>query len=1021
MIRYRLLAVVLMLVAGLAALGVWRLDIDTDVVRSLPTGEKVIADGLEIFAHHPVHDQIAVDVMLENDDPDTLVEIGAFLEKRLDDSGLFAQVGTGSIGELIPELALHAARNLPILFSKKELEQKVLPLLGTERTNKRILELYQELGSMEGIGQTVFIDLDPLGLKDLVLAKMAPLAPSLNTELYRGAILSADGRHLLVTARPLATGTDTASARRIADLLADVSQKITSKYSSRGQKVTLTPVGAYRAALDNESIIRHDVQLALVLATAGIALLLLFAFPRPLIGLLSLVPALAGTGAAIFVYSLFHASISIMVLGFGGAIISITVDHGIAYLLFLDRDRTTRGKDASHEVRAIGIMAVITSIGAFLTLSYSGFPIFAELGQFTALGILFSFLFVHSIFPRIFPVMTPGSNRVLVLRRLVNILYSSGKPGAIAALLLFTGLLFFARPHFHVSLSTMNTVSGGTLAADALFTQVWGNVGERVFLMNSADHINTIQMDNDRLLGKMEQDIQDNVLTGAFVPSMIFPGRERAAQNLAAWHSFWDGSRAEQVEKTLRAAGSEVGFTPDAFADFFALLDPAYTAHDQPIPAKYFSLLGISENERGSGLIQFITVLPGELYDGAVFLSRYGQDGRIFDAAFFTKRLADILFSTFTTMLVIIAISVVVLLLFFYLNLQLTLLTLLPSFFAYICTLGTLTIIGHPLDIPALMLSVVILGMGIDYSIFCVRAHQRYGNINHPSYVLVRVAVFMAGASTLVGFGVLAAAEHSLLKSIGITSLLGIGYSLLGTFLLLPPLLKLYMGGKNKKISSSAIEDVNVRIRHHYRTLEPYPRMFARFKLQFDPMFRDLPGILEKHQKIQTIIDIGCGYGIPACWCLEHYRQAKVYGIDPDPERVRVAALAIGDRGTVTVGWAPEIPPVPQPADVVLLLDMLHYLDDETVSALFKKCFQALRENGILVTRFVLPPADRPSWSWRLEDIRIKISGRQPWYRSREQVAGCMQETGFEITQSKVSAVNPELVWMVCRAGGSNG
>lgn len=1021
MIRYRLLFFVLLLIAGLAALGVWRLDIDTDVVRSLPSGEKIIADGLAIFANHPVHDQIAVDVMLDSDDPDTLVAIGAFIEKRLGDSGLFAQVGTDAIGELLPELALHAAQNLPILFSEKELKQQVLPLLGTEQIKRRILQLYRGLSTMEGIGQTGLIDLDPLGLKDLVLAKMAPLAPSLNSKFYRGAILAADGRHLLVTARPLATGTDTASARRIAELLADLSQQLDSTYSSRGQKVVLTPVGAYRAALDNESIIRHDVQLALVLATAGIALLLLFAFPRPLIGLLSLVPALAGTGAAIFVYSLFHTSISIMVLGFGGAIISITVDHGIAYLLFLDRNRTTTGKEASHEVRAVGILAVITSIGAFLTLSFSGFPVFAELGQFTALGILFSFAFVHSVFPRIFPTMVPGKNRVLVLHRLVDLLYNSGKPGAIAALLLFSGLLFFARPHFHVSLSTMNTVSDATLAADELFTEVWGNVGERVFLMNSADHISTIQTHNDLLLVKMEQDIQENVLTGAFVPSMLFPGRQRATENLAAWRFFWADYRGEQVEKTLRAAGTELGFTPDAFTDFFALLDPAYTAHSQPIPARYFSLLGISDNKQDSGLIQFITVLPGKAYDGADFESRYGQDGSIFDAAFFTNRLADILFSTFTTMLLIIAISVVVLLLFFYFNLQLTLLTLLPSFFAYICTLGTLTIIGHPLDIPALMLSVVILGMGIDYSIFCVRAHQRYGDINHPSYVLVRVAVFMAGASTLVGFGVLAAAEHSLLKSIGITSLLGIGYSLLGTFLLLPPLLKLYMRGSNRRISSSAVNDVNDRIRHHFRTLEPYPRMFARFKLQFDPMFRELPRILDKQEKIQTIIDIGCGYGVPACWCLEHYPQATVHGIDPDPERVRVAALAIGDRGTVSVGWAPEVPSVPQPADVVLLLDMLHYLDDETASALFTESFHALRENGILVTRFVLPPADHPSWSWRLEDSRIKISGRQPWYRSREEVAGSMQEMGFEVIESEVSAVNPELVWMVCRAGRVTG
>ena len=190
-------------------------------------------------------------------------------------------------------------------------------------------------------------------------------------------------------------------------------------------------------------------------------------------------------------------------------------------------------------------------------------------------------------------------------------------------------------------------------------------------------------------------------------------------------------------------------------------LIPSFTVQPQAIPENTTVCLASQKKKTTPSLIQFITVQPGKNYDGAGFLSRYGKDDKIFDASFFTKRLADILFSTFTTMLVIIAGSVVLLTFFFYLNLQLTLLTLLPPFFAYICTLGTLKLIDHPLDIPALMLSVVILGMGVDYSIFCVRAHQRYRDINHPSYVLVRVAVFMAGASTLIGFGVLAVAEHS--------------------------------------------------------------------------------------------------------------------------------------------------------------------------------------------------------------------------------------------------------------------
>ncbi len=1023
MINYRLLAIVSLLIIGGAALGLLRLDIDTDVIHSLPAGDKVIADALDIFEHHPIHDQVAVDIMINGDDPDILVACGAFLKQKMKASGLFSQVGNDAIRELIPDLAVHVARDLPLLFSKEELARDVAPLLEQKRIKKRLHTLYADLSSIGGIGQAKFIGSDPLGLKNLVLAKMALLAPSLNTRFYRGSLLSADGRHLLVTARPLAAGTNTAFARRISRLMAESSRALTEKYGSRGLKVTLTPVGAYRAALDNERIIRHDVQLALVLATAGIALLLLLSFPRPLIGLLSLVPALAGLAAALLVYSLFHSSISIMVLGFGGAIISITVDHGIAYLLFLDRPSETTGKEASHEVRAIGIMAVITTIGAFLILGLSGFPIFTELGQFAALGTLFSFLFVHFVFPRIFPTMPPGSNRALPLRGVVNALYNTGKPGAVAAALLAFGLLFFAKPTFHVSLSSMNTVSAATIKADALFTKVWGNLGKRIFLMSSADSIAAIQHHDDLTLAKIDQDIRKNILVAAFVPSMIFPGRERGEQNLAAWHQFWNSRRVEEVKKALLTAGTKLGFAPDAFADFFALLNPAFTAKQLVIPARYYSLFGIAKNTKSSGLVQFITLQPGKNYDASKFFVRYGQNGKIFDAAFFTKRLAHILFSTFSTMLVIIAAGLVLLLLLFYLNLQLTFLTLLPVVFAYICTLGTLKLIGHPLDIPALMLSIIILGMGIDYSIFCVRAHQRYRDIAHPSYALVRVGVFLSGVSTLIGFGVLCFADHSMLQSIGITSFLGIAYSLLGTFLLLPPLLDRYF--REGRRNNAHKEDITQRIRNRYRLLEAYPRLFARFKLRFDPMFKDLPRMLAPRKNIKTIIDIGCGYGVPACWCLERFAQAEIFAIDPDPERVRVASLVTGDRGAITRGLAPDMASFPNQADVVLLLDTLHYLDDETVRVVFAGSFQALGPGGILVARFVIRPAGKPSWFWRLDGCRGKLSGHTPWYRSAARMADLLAAAGFRVTVSEVSAANAELAWLVGRAekegAGANG
>jgi len=949
---------------------------------------------------------------VDRDAPDILVEAAVFFEEQLQASGLFAEVGTGEVGRQIPELALLVARNLPLFFSQVELEEEIAPRLAQERIQQRLNEVLQKLSSLEGIGRSEFLSADPLGLMEPVMSKMALLAPAPELKMYKGHLLSADQRHLLVTARPITAGTDTASARQISTLLASISQDLSDRYAPAGVTVTTTPVGAYRAALDNERIIRHDVRLALLLSTAGIGLLLLLAFPRPLLGLFSLLPAFAGTAAALFVFSLFHSSISIMALGFGGAIISITVDHGIAYLLFLDRPQKTRGQDASREVYAVGILTVLSTVGAFLVLCFSGFPVFVQLGQFTALGVLFSFLFIHTVFPRLTPAIPPSRKRALPLQGLVDRLYNTGRTGAVAAAILALCLLFFARPGFNVSLESMNTVTPETLAADQLFSSVWGNIGNKIVLMQRGETIDKIQEKNDLLLQKIEADIKAEILQSAFVPSMIFPGQQRASENRAAWQQFWNPSRVAALQKELAASATELGFASQAFDPFLELLQPSFQPASSVLPPRFYKLMGISEKE--GGLIQFITLSPGERYNGQDVMDRYGQDARIFDSPYFSAQLADILFSSFTTMLAVIAVSITLLLFFFFLSWQLTLTGLLPPLFSYICTLGTMKLIGHPLDIPSLMLSIVILGMGIDYSIFCVRAHQRYRDPDHPSFQLVRMAVFMAAMSTLIGFGVLCFANHTLLRSIGITSLLGIGYSLLGAFLLLPPLLQHFFSGKKELPPGLSPEQL---VLERYRLMEAYPRLFARFKMKFDPMFGDLAVLLAgERDKIKTILDIGCGYGVPGCWCLEHFPRAHVIALDPDPERVRVATLAMGERGTVTQGLAPGLPLLSQPADLVLLLDMLHYLDDTTITTLLTNCFQALAPNGRLVLRYVIQPDTPPSKSWRLEDYRIRLSGGTPWYRSTDKMVGLMTEAGFVMETNMTSSSNNELIWMIGRA-----
>jgi predicted exporter len=1007
------LTIVLLVLVILMAIGFVRLRIETDVVSSLPDKDPVVAGAMDVFKNNPIQDRLFIDVALPGGEPDDLIRLGDTVEKELLQSGLFVTVGMDDFKTIFPDLIDYTITGLPLLFTAAELERDVRPRLKPEAIHNQLKEIYAQLSGMEGIGQADIISRDPLGLKNLVLARMASLVPSAGVRFYKGKLLSQDSTHLLVSAVPKASGTDTAPARAIAALMEDVQNRLDRQYS--GAFPIITPMGAYRAALDNETIIRRDVERAITLATCGIALLLLIAFPRPLIGLMSLLPAIAGATMAFFVYSLWHDTVSIMVLGFGGAVISISVDHGIAYLLFADRPHQTRGREAAREVWAIGLVAVLTTMGAFGALSFSGFPIFEQLGQFTALGIGFSFLFVHTVFPLVMPELPPAGRKGLVLQPVADRLAFAGKTGLGVAIMFVAVMGYFARPEFSVSLADMNTVSQGTRAAERLMTRVWGDfLGNRkIFMVVSGDSIDDLQHKGDRLLEQFETEIDAGVLTAAFVPSAILPGRERARQNAAAWRQFWARERAAGFEEVLSTAAGGRGFSADAFEPFLSLTRGRADQRAETIPQDWLSFFSISAPGNGQGWRQFLTLTTGDAYDPRQFFEDYGSTGSIFDPTYFSVRLGGLLSDSFRLLFVGVGAMAAILLFFLFVDLSLTLIALLPVVFALVCTLGTLRLSGHPIDIPGLMLAIVIFGMGIDYSIFFVRSYQRYRTMDHPFFGLIRMAVLMASASTLIGFGALCMAEHSILKSAGFISVLGIGYSLIGAFVILPPVLAFRFRERAVPVSG----DLHTQVRHRYRNMEAYPRMFARFKLMTDPMFKELRDFFSGDEVFRVILDIGSGYGVPANWCLSRFPQAQVFGIDPDGERIRVATQAVGSRGHMAVGAAPDIPDAPEPADCAFMLDMIHYITDAQLRLVLDRLNAKLKPGGKLVLRAVIQPSTPLPWLWWLETVRLKLAGIAAYHRPPETVETMLREAGFTITRSQSSGSGGDLHWIISDKG----
>jgi ubiquinone/menaquinone biosynthesis C-methylase UbiE len=604
----------------------------------------------------------------------------------------------------------------------------------------------------------------------------------------------------------------------------------------------------------------------------------------------------------------------------------------------------------------------------------------------------------------------------VLLERFVNMIaLSGGKYKAYAALGFAVVMLFFAKPEFRVDLSSMNSVTKETIAAENLVTTVWGKILNKIYMMSEAENVRELQRVGDRLSVMLDQEVASGMLRSVFIPSMIFPGEERGKQNFNSWKKFWNENRKVEFKANIQRISSDTGFSDNAFEPFLNMIDQN-EYRETEIPEKFFSLLGISRTHDKSGLVLFSSLTPGGSYQADPFFDRFHASGntKIFDPNLFSERLGKLLSHTFLKMLVIISFSLLILLLPYFMDWKLTVVSLIPVIFSFVCTLGTMKLIHHPLDIPSLMLSIVILGIGSDYSLYLVRSSQRYMDESHPFQSQVRLAIFLASISAAIGFGALGLSEHALLKSMGLIPLLGIGYTLIGTFMILPPLLKyFFLPVSLEESAGNLVPGSRVhrnRVMRRYQFMETYPRMFAWFKMKLDPMFHDFASFVKSPE---TIIDIGSGFGIPIVWLLELFPHARVYGIEPDIARVRVASRAIGDRGSIVQGSAPDVPDVPVLADVAVMLDMIHYLTDDELKLTLKKLAGLLRPEGRLIIRVTIPLKEPAPWYRQVEKIRLKIWGIRSYYRDPDEIEVLISQAGFKISKIQPSGQNREETWFM--------
>lgn len=199
---------------------------------------------------------------------------------------------------------------------------------------------------------------------------------------------------------------------------------------------------------------------------------------------------------------------------------------------------------------------------------------------------------------------------------------------------------------------------------------------------------------------------------------------------------------------------------------------------------------------------------------------------------------------------------------------------------------------------------------------------------------------------------------------------------------------------------------------------------FVRGKLKHDPLYRSLfqSGCLPQ---AGLLVDLGCGRGIvPAAieaarsidregqwdpaWP-DPPRDLALTGVDSRADLVRVAREAIGHETQLDLadlrGYRPP------PCDVVLLLDVLHYLPGPDQEALLARAAGALRSGGILVLReadaaqglrFTVTRAAE-----RLAALARRHFRQRFHYRTRDEWRALLERFGLEVLAAPMWAGTP--------------
>ena len=767
-----------------------QLHLEEDINKLMPSSKNEDGTTKLAFADLKIKDKTFL--LFEGKDVEKLTEVcDAFADSIRQDSALIEDLFYRLDEDLLPNGIDYLSDHLPAYIDTTAYIH-FDSLLTREHFARQMQQNHDDLLSEMGEMFPELIEMDPLGMRNVLAQQMAPLLSASGYQTIDNHFFVPDSTVCVAFLTPRFSSTNTGQGSELFEQL----NTLISQFAKTYPDVRITYHGTPASGYYNSTTIKRDLTTTIAGALVLVLVFLFVCFRRWDTIPLLLLPVVFGTLFGLSMMYWLKGEFSLLALGIGGVVLGVAMSYVLHILTH--HQYVNDGEQLLRDQVKPVFLGCITTIGSFAGLIFINTALLQDFGLFAAFAILGTTLFSLVYLPQMLSGKTINHRDMIQLIDKINRYPFDRKKPLLAVVCLVIivgvgayllgGIRFDPDMHNLGYEEPMTEYSEGLLRSKTY-------TGDKTKYFASKGNTMEEAISHFAILDRKLDSLQQLGLVKSYThTSRIFVPLHIQQERINAWKKYWTADRLGKVRTLIAQTATQADLNPEAFDAFFEAAtrdyrpDSLYAAG--LIPAGYQSTL--MEQSYGGDYLCFTSVRC----ENDSVRSSESDYIRICDAIAGDPNLLvlDTYYYTTGTLLqmnddfnvlqwISMLFVLVVLLLSFHFNVKHTLLGFMPILFSWLIVLGAMVLFDVRFNLISIIISTFIFGIGVDYSIFVMNgltAPDTYKLYYHKTAILLSAVTLVTTVSSML------LAAHPAIRSVGFSTLVGLLSAVILAYVLQP-------------------------------------------------------------------------------------------------------------------------------------------------------------------------------------------------------------------------------------------